>query len=213
MQTSVAKRVSTEPLAAPPKVAIGVDASYAKGDTRAFAAAVAVDLNTGEEFASAAVEFVPPVPYVPGYLAFRELPGIVKAVKALPSEACRRAVVLTDGQGILHPRRCGIASMAGVELGLPALGTAKGKLVGAVAARPKRIGRFEGRRVRLDGETRGFELEPLDEGPVIYVSPGTGMSVLQAAELAAALTEPGEESPQPVALADALSRKARAQGA
>jgi deoxyribonuclease V len=213
VQAAMAGRVSTKSRSAPPKVAIGVDASYAKGDGLAHAAAVAVDLNTGEEFASSTVPFLPPVPYVPGYLAFRELPGVIAAVKALPAEARRRAVVLTDGQGILHPRRCGIASMAGVELGLPALGTAKGRLVGTVAAKARRIGRFEGRAVRLDGETRGFELRPVGEGPAVYVSPGTGMTVLEAAQVAAALTQPGEKSPLPVALADALSRRARAQGA
>ncbi len=117
-QARLAEQVTVEDLERPPKVAIGLDAAYARADATAFAAAVAVDLNTNEEFASAVVEFQPPVPYVPGYLAFRELPGIVAAVRKLPAEARRRAVVFTDGQGILHPRRCGLASMAGLELGL-----------------------------------------------------------------------------------------------
>lgn len=208
-QAELAKRVLDGPLPWHPKVAIGLDASYDKAGERGFAAAVAVDLATREEFASAVVEFRPPAPYVPGYLAMREVDGIVAAARKLPAEAHRRTVVVVDGQGILHPRRCGIASMAGLDLALPAFGAAKKKLIGEVAARAKALGPFEGRRIRFDGEVRGSELRPKKSGPWLYVSPGTGMSVAEATKLAATLTTPGEESPLPVMLADALSRQAR----
>jgi deoxyribonuclease V len=210
-QERLAREVSIEDLERPPKVAIGVDAAYARADVTAFAAAVAVDLNTMEEFASAVVEFQPPVPYVPGYLAFRELPGIVAAVRKLPAEARRRAVVFTDGQGILHPRRCGIASMAGIELAMPAVGTAKGKLMGVVSARARTFGAFEARRVKVGGEWRGFELTAPESKHAIYVSPGTGMGVAQAGRLAAQLTAFDAPSPLPVLLADARVRKSRAE--
>ncbi len=211
-QARLAARVDTEDLERPPKVAIGVDAAYGKGDGNAFAAAVAVDLNTREEFASAVAKFTPPVPYVPGYLAFRELGGIAAAVRKLPAEARRRAVLFTDGQGILHPRRCGLASMAGLELALPAVGVAKGKLVGTVRAQARPMGAFETRKVSIDGEVRGFELRSPLSRHALYVSPGTGLGVLQAARLAAGLTEPADESPLPIMLADRLSRRARAEG-
>lgn len=212
-QERLACQVTTDALERPPKVAIGLDAAYEEGDARAFAAAVAVDLTTMEEFASAVVEFAPPVPYVPGYLAFRELPGIVAAARTLPAEARRRALIVTDGQGILHPRRCGLASMAGLALKLPALGTAKGKLLGKVALRARRFGAFDARRIRVDGEWRGFELTAPPAKNALYVSPGTGMGVEEAGRLAARLTEPGAPSPLPVVLADALARRARAQAA
>ena len=213
-QSEMAGHVSDGPLPWRPKVAIGLDASYDSAGERGFAAAVAVDLNTRETFAEAVVEFRPPAPYVPGYLAMREVDGVVAAARQLPAEAHRRAVVVSDGQGILHPRRCGIASMAGLELALPALGAAKKKLTGDVDAKPKAVGEFEVRKVKLDREVRGAELRPVARaGPWLYVSPGTGMSVTEAAKLAADLTAPGDESPLPVKLADALSRKARAAGA
>jgi deoxyribonuclease V len=211
-QARLASQVTTAPLQRPPKVAIGVDAAYGKNDANAFAAAVAVDLNTMEEFASATVEFAPPVPYVPGYLAFREIPGIVAAVRKLPAEARRRAVVVADGQGILHPRRCGLASMAGIEVSLPAFGAAKGKLLGKVSARSRRFGEFDARKVVVDGEWRGYEMAAPGSKHSLYISPGTGMGVEQSGRLAAAITRPDDESPLPVVLADALARAARAEG-
>lgn len=208
-QRRLAAAVRTARMEKPPKVAIGVDAAYAKAG--AFGAAVAVDLNTNEPFASAVARFEPPVPYVPGYLAFRELPGITAAVRKLPAEARRRAVLVVDGQGILHPRRCGVASMAGLALGMPALGVAKGKLVGSVARKARTLGAFEARAVSMEGEVRGYELQAPPHRERLYASPGTGISVPQAASLAATLTEPGAESPLPVLLADDLSRRARAE--
>lgn len=194
-------------------VAIGVDASYAKADARAFAAAVALDLETHEEVASAVAAFTPPVPYVPGYLAFRELPGIEAAVQKLPIAARRRAVLIVDGQGILHPRRCGIASMAGLALRMPSIGVAKGKLVGTVERAHRMFGALEGRKVSIDREVRGFKLKSPSAARAMFVSPGTGVSVLDAARLAAALTSAGAPSPSPVLRADALSRRARSEEA
>jgi deoxyribonuclease V len=193
---------------------IGLDASYAKGDGHAFAAACAVDVETGALVAQAVATFVPPLPYVPGYLAFRELPGLVEAVRKLPRTVRRRSVLMVDGQGILHPRRCGIASMAGLELHLPAVGVAKGKLVGRVGNRRRRFGPFVGRPVSMDEEERGVELSPAQAdaaGPTLYVSPGTGLTLLQAATLTARLTRLGSKGPDPIIAADRLSREVRAQ--
>jgi len=66
-------------------------------------------------------------PYIPGYLSFREIPAILKALqqlKTLPD------LILCDGQGIAHPRRLGIASHLGVLTGLPSIGIAKTRYIG-----------------------------------------------------------------------------------
>lgn len=67
-------------------------------------------------------------PYVPGYLTFREGPAIVDAIKKLKTIP---DVIIFDGQGIAHPRGVGIASHIGALLGIPAIGGAKSRLVGA----------------------------------------------------------------------------------
>lgn len=66
-------------------------------------------------------------PYIPGYLSFREIPAIIKALEQLKTIP---DIVLCDGQGIAHPRRLGIASHIGVITDLPTIGVAKKKYIG-----------------------------------------------------------------------------------
>lgn len=66
-------------------------------------------------------------PYMPSYLAFREL----DAFKDLWSEMLERDaeikpdVVFLNGNGYFHPRRCGVATHIGVELDVPTIGVTK----------------------------------------------------------------------------------------
>jgi deoxyribonuclease V len=67
-------------------------------------------------------------PYVPGLLTFREGPAILAAWWKL---ACPPDVVMFDGTGYAHPRRCGLACHLGVLLDVPSIGVAKSRLCGA----------------------------------------------------------------------------------
>jgi deoxyribonuclease V len=49
-------------------------------------------------------------PYIPGFLAFREVPALLRAWQQLTD---RPDVLVVDGHGITHPRRMGIASHFG----------------------------------------------------------------------------------------------------
>jgi deoxyribonuclease V len=66
-------------------------------------------------------------PYVPGLLAFREIPLVVGALEQIESNV--EAVIL-DGHGLAHPRGLGIASHLGLFLDVPTVGCAKSRLVG-----------------------------------------------------------------------------------
>ncbi|MBK8209364.1 MAG: deoxyribonuclease V [Rhodospirillales bacterium] len=107
----------------------GVDVAYgARGrGATARAAAVLLDLATLVVLGESVIEMPATFPYVPGLLTFREAPAAVAAIEALP---VRPDLLLCDGQGIAHPRRCGVASHLGLALDLPTIGVAKSRLIG-----------------------------------------------------------------------------------
>ncbi|QXE33614.1 endonuclease V [Streptomyces sp. GMY02] len=100
----------------------GVDVAY--DDVRDVVAAAAVVLDAAtltvvdEATAVGRVAF----PYVPGLLAFREIPTVLAALEALTSDP---GLVVCDGYGLAHPRRFGLAAHLGVLTGLPVIGVAK----------------------------------------------------------------------------------------
>ena len=66
-------------------------------------------------------------PYVPGCLASRELPPLVKLLQRCP-RAVVPSVVFVDGNGVLHPDGFGLASHLGVVAGVPTIGVGKNLL-------------------------------------------------------------------------------------
>ncbi|XP_022002440.1 endonuclease V isoform X3 [Helianthus annuus] len=67
------------------------------------------------------------VPYVPGFLAFREAPVFVQLLKKMQdsSHSCYPQLLMIDGNGILHPRGFGSACHLGVLADLPTIGVGK----------------------------------------------------------------------------------------
>jgi deoxyribonuclease V len=66
-------------------------------------------------------------PYVPGLLAFREIPPVIGALREVESEV---DAVIFDAHGLAHPRGMGLASHLGLYLDVPSVGCAKSRLVG-----------------------------------------------------------------------------------
>ncbi|KAI8147569.1 endonuclease V-domain-containing protein [Fennellomyces sp. T-0311] len=71
------------------------------------------------------------LPYIAGFLAFREVDPLLKLLKQVQDEhpELMPQVVLVDGNGLLHPRMCGIACHLGVLANIPTIGVAKNFLV------------------------------------------------------------------------------------
>ncbi|MEU4145761.1 endonuclease V [Streptomyces parvulus] len=100
----------------------GVDVAYDDARDVVAAAAVTLDAATLAVVAEATAVGRISFPYVPGLLAFREIPTVLAALDALP---CPPGLVVCDGYGRAHPRRFGLASHLGVLTGLATVGVAK----------------------------------------------------------------------------------------
>ncbi|NPV88433.1 endonuclease V [Coprothermobacteraceae bacterium] len=73
------------------------------------------------------VSFDAYVPYVPTFLAFREMPYILSIWKRFTRKP---DLMLIDGHGLSHPRAMGIATQAGLACRTPSIGIAKKPLFG-----------------------------------------------------------------------------------
>jgi len=126
LQLGLSKRIIFEDKL-PKKIRLvgGVDTAYA-GDVSVGAAVVfEYDSLRLVEAETAVCKTV--FPYVPTLLSFREIPPSVLAIRKL---SCVPGVFLVDGQGFMHPFRCGFASHLGIVLNMPTIGVAKSRLIG-----------------------------------------------------------------------------------
>jgi len=137
-----------------------------------------------KSYASRKVEF----PYIPGFLAYREAPVIIDAFSKLKKKP---DLMFVDGDGILHPRRYGIASHLGLVLNIATIGIAK-KLL---------IGRVEEDKIFVSDELRGMKLETKTAANPIYLSPGHNISVQKAFEITKHCIRPPHKLPEPIHLA------------
>ena len=103
----------------------GVDTHYDYG--RATAAVVVLRLSNLTTIDHAIAVKEVRFPYIPGLLTFREGPAILDAFSHLTISP---DLLIFDGQGIAHPRRCGLASHIGLLLDMPTIGCAKTRLLG-----------------------------------------------------------------------------------
>ncbi|KAI8644863.1 endonuclease V [Parasitella parasitica] len=71
------------------------------------------------------------LPYISGFLAFREVDPLLELINQLKTNRPELypQVILVDGNGLLHPRKFGIASHLGVLCRTPTIGIAKNFLV------------------------------------------------------------------------------------
>ncbi|MGC3963496.1 MAG: deoxyribonuclease V [Rhodocyclaceae bacterium] len=130
VQREIAQQVVLTDDFGPVRTVAGVDVGFEQNGT-VTRAAVAVLSWPGLELVDRALARRPThFPYVPGLLSFREIPAILDAFDAITTSA---DLVLVDGQGIAHPRRCGIASHLGVVTGMATIGVGKSRLIGTHA--------------------------------------------------------------------------------
>ncbi|CAH1762267.1 8847_t:CDS:2, partial [Entrophospora sp. SA101] len=106
----------------------GVDLSFIKDSQEDAVASLVIleypSLNViYENFLSVKLK----LPYIAGFLAFREVESILELLKTLEksNSSIYPQVIIVDGNGTLHPRGFGLASHLGVLANIPTIGVAK----------------------------------------------------------------------------------------
>lgn len=105
----------------------GADISLNLYSTTIYAGIVLLSFPQLTPIACSLVKAETTFPYIPGFLAFREVPALVKVWEQMP---VKPDVLVVDGHGIAHPRRMGIAAHFGALTGQASMGCAKNILFG-----------------------------------------------------------------------------------
>lgn len=185
------------------KTVAGVDLAYWQKDDGEYAVCciVVIDFNTHEVLEKKHYSGKIEVPYLPGFLAFRELPLVLKTAELLE---IKPDLYVFDGNGYLHPRHMGIATHASFYLDKPTVGIAKTYF--RVDRKTDYIepeneaGSYTD--IVIDNEVYGRALRTHKNVKPVFVSVGNCISLDTACDIAMRFTEKESHIPVPTRLAD-----------
>ena len=204
-QFETRERLSLRPERSSYRTAGGIDLSYA--GSQGVAAYVSVELPS-LQLARADVEAQEVrFPYIPSYLAFRELPVMLALMKKLKDSEKLADITLVDGNGTLHHRRAGIACQLGVMLDVATIGITKSLLYGHPEQELASLTPGEVCYIEADGEKLGAALQSKPNVEPFFVSPGHKINLETAIEIARACLSEGR-LPEPIQLAHDTSQEA-----
>ena len=192
------------------KLIAGVDLAYWNKDDEEYAVCciVVIDAETHEVVEKQHYSGKIEVPYMPGFLAFRELPLILKTVELLENDP---DIYIFDGNGYLHPRHMGIATHASFYLNKPTIGIAKTYFrvdrKTDYTEPDNESGSFTD--IVIDGEVYGRALRTHKNVKPVFISIGNFVSLDTACDLALKLTDKESHIPIPTRLADLETHIAR----
>ena len=172
----------------------GVDQAYNQNDV--ISAIVICDYATMEVKEKVFAVAKAKVPYLQGFLSYREGPAISEAYAKLGNKP---DVMIFDGNGILHPRRCGLASHIGVLLDQASIGIAKELLVGEI----------KDNKVYVDKELRGELFVAKEHSKPIYISPGHKITLRTSIEIVKKCLKFPHKLPEPLHLAHRYANEIR----
>ena len=172
----------------------GVDVSYRK--KTAYCSAVIINKEKFEIVETVNSKSEIKNPYIPGLFILRESAPILQTLRLITRPF---QLLLVDGHGVLHPRRCGLACYIGIVTNIPTIGVAKSLLCGDV-----QLDNF----VTHKGEILGYALKFNENSKkVAYISVGHKISLLTSIELVKSITKINQYIPEPLRVADKLSKE------
>lgn len=187
----------------------GVDLAYWKQGEKEFAACCIVVLDYHSHEVLEKQEYVDEVkvPYIPGCLAFREIPLFMEAYKKVQSEL---DLIFFDGNGYLHPRHMGLATHAGILLDKVTIGVAKSylKIDNANFQMPSNEqGAYED--IEINGEVYGRALRTHKDVKPVFLSVGNKIDLETATKVVNTLVTKESHIPVPTRLADLMTHEVR----
>lgn len=177
LQTQLSQEVIREDQLGTVNVVAGVDVGFEDEGQTTRAAVAVLSFPELKLIDQQVVRRPTLMPYIPGYLSFREVPALIEALELLTSLP---DLILCDGQGIAHPRRLGLACHLGVLTKIPTIGVAKTRFIG----RHQPVGEHKGDWQPLidKGEEIGVVLRTRDRVKPLYISIGHRISLPTAVE-------------------------------
>lgn len=172
LQNSLKGKLDLSQLKKPIRTIAGADISLDLHSEVVFAGIVILNYADLQPIAYSLVKGISTFPYIPGFLAFREIPAILEAFNQIP---VKPDLIMFDGNGILHSRRMGIAAHFGAITETVTMGCAKKKLAGKYEEPGNTKGDYS--LVTDKDETIGFALRSKTNVKPIFISPGNGMDL------------------------------------
>lgn len=187
----------------------GVDISYWNKNNTEYAACCIVVLNyvTKEVVEKKYVVEKVEVPYIPGCLAFREIPIFLKTYEKVDTDV---DILFFDGNGYLHPRHMGLATHAGIIINKPTVGIAKSylKINNTEFCMPD-IKKFAYTDIIIDNEIYGRVLRTHSGVKPIFLSIGNKIDLDTAMQVTNTLVTKDSHIPLPTRLADIMTHEIR----
>jgi deoxyribonuclease V len=178
IQQSLRNKIVIQHLNKEIKLIGGADISFNIYSEIVYAGIIILSYPDLKEITSATVVAKTTFPYIPGLLAFREVPALVEAWNKL---SIKPDVLMLDGHGIAHPRRLGIATHFGILQNVPTIGCGKSRLTGTFQEPDMAV--FSQSELYHKQEKIGYVLRSKKNCNPLFVSPGQLVSFEQSLEL------------------------------
>lgn len=183
----------------PPRYIAGADVGFEQGGEVTRAALVVLEYPSLKMVEHRIARIATTMPYIPGFLSFREYPALLAAWQQLQHQP---DLLFVDGQGIAHPRRLGVASHFGLLVDVPTIGVAKSRLCGKFEPLDQEAG---SRQPLMDkGEQIGWVLRSKRRCNPLFISPGHRISADTALHWVETCLQ-GYRLPEPTRWADAVA--------
>jgi deoxyribonuclease V len=191
------------------KTVAGVDLAYwtKDGEEYAVCCIVVLDYLTKEIIEKKYAVDKVSIPYIPGCLAFREIPVFLKAYEMIDTDI---NVLFFDGNGYLHPRHMGLATHAGILINKATIGVAKSYLkINNVEFVMPDIKQLSYTDIKIGGDVYGRALRTHSAVKPIFLSIGNRMNLELATQLTNELVTKESHIPLPTRLADIMTHEIR----